>query len=66
MLKHPLTSALLSVHRPLHLHHLSSHQARAITRRLRNNLHLNPRVLPDCTALLSTWQQLQPPNTASK
>ena len=48
--KHRLPSTLISAHRPLRPHHLSSHQVRAITRRLRNRLRSNPRVRWDGTA----------------
>jgi hypothetical protein len=60
--KHRLPSTLISAHCPLHLHHLSSHQSRAITVvAFAIILALNQRVREMAPLLLSTWQQLQPP-----
>jgi hypothetical protein len=61
MLKNRLPSALLSAHCPLHPHHLSSHQAQAITGHLQIisvQIHGFRKMAP---LLLSTRQQLQAP-----
>jgi hypothetical protein len=52
MLKTPVSfSPPLSPYRPLHPHHLSSHQAQAITCRLQTILRSNPQVPRDGIAV---------------